>query len=611
MPAFSTRQASLAFRVAMAALALAALPGPVGAARAQEGSRTPTASVAAEVPATVRGPFAERMDAFVRRAEAFGFDGQVLVEKDGRIILHGAYGFADRAEGRAMTVATPIGIASMSKQLVAAAVLALQEDGRLATADRLDRHVAGLPPELGAATLHELLTHTAGLRGGDPMGDFEAAGHAEAMERIVGWALLEPRHEWRYANVGYNLLAEVVESASGMPYERYLEERLFAPAGMERTGFWHRPPADAPAPSHAYRAWYDTGSPLAWPRNFRVRGAGDILSTAADLYRWELSLRAGTTLSEASSALAAAPQAAIDRDADLWYGYGLFVVVEEDGDTLVEHGGDWQGGYNGVILRRPADGVLVIVVANGRDGDGQWMRHGVQGTLDRLAAGDGEGDPPAPVSAPLSPSDVAGLPGVYRLPDGGTLRLLWDGARMWLHPVGDAAVALASGAAAPDSAALRSSGRTTELLTELADGEGEAAFRRALGEDGAPHLPDYRAEWQGLESRHGRLQGHELLGSSPVGGGVWSVHATLRFPVREVPMTFFWGEAGAGRLRGTFVRDAPNMEPLLANVVVRSDGAGAYLAHDVFRGVTARFRRDAGALVFGGPGWEVRAEPVH
>jgi len=565
----------------------------VACARAAPGPPGPPDAALERVPAIVSGPLAAKIDDLLRRASAFGFNGQVLVEKDDALILNQAYGFADHASGRKMTPETPVGIASMSKQFVAAAVLALEDDGRVDVRDRVGDLVPGLEPPLADATLHELLTHTAGLRSGDPFGDFEASSRAAMLERIARWPVLEPRGEWRYANVGYNLLAEVIERASRVPYEAFLAQRLFARAGMSHTGFWHEPPTTPEPPSHAYRGWYDTGSPETWPDNHRVRGAGDILSTAADLYRWHLALRSGAVLDPATARRAASPQAAIDEGGNLWYGYGLFVAVEEDGDTLIEHGGDWQGGFNGVTFLRPADRVLIVITSNGRDGDGQWLRHAVQREVDLLATGtepEEEGPPP---SEPLSDERVRALPGVYELEGGGRLVLEWDGSRMWLHPRGDPAAALLrAGRTDVDSAALRAGARTEALLAGIAAGEGEEAYRAALSEDGAPHFDDYWSEWRGVEARHGPLRGHEIIGSDPLVGGARTVHVELLLERRSVPMTFFWGDAGRGRLAGTFVRDAPNMEPLLVGMVVRADPDGGLVAHDTFRGRTLRFRFD-------------------
>src|SRR5690242_918657 len=75
--------------------------------------------------AIVSGPIAASIDTMLQRAVPFGFSGQVLVARDGTVLLNQAYGFADRAEGRRLTLRTPVGIASLSKFITASAILRL------------------------------------------------------------------------------------------------------------------------------------------------------------------------------------------------------------------------------------------------------------------------------------------------------------------------------------------------------------------------------------------------------------------------------------------------------------------------------------------------------
>jgi CubicO group peptidase (beta-lactamase class C family) len=108
------------------------------------------------------GPIGDRIDLFVGDSLP-SFSGQILVARDGRIVLHQAYGLADRGSMRTNTVETVFDIGSITKQFTAAAILALAEEGRLAVTDTLGRFLPDLPAPKSGLTLHALLTHSSGL----------------------------------------------------------------------------------------------------------------------------------------------------------------------------------------------------------------------------------------------------------------------------------------------------------------------------------------------------------------------------------------------------------------------------------------------------------------
>ena len=139
-------------------------------------------------------------------------------------------------------------IASMTKPITGTAILMLQEDGKLSVDDPVAKYV----PELGnlktpsgkAAnlTLRHLMTHTAGM---PEATDDESAAAKKLADLIPAYLnkpmLFEPGSEWKYSQSGINTLGRIIEVASGKPYEKFLEERLFKPLGMKDTTFYLRP----------------------------------------------------------------------------------------------------------------------------------------------------------------------------------------------------------------------------------------------------------------------------------------------------------------------------------------------------------------------------------
>lgn len=549
MPLMSSgRHSSIRVTAVSAATALLALAGPL---------RAQGHEALLMVPDTVDGVLGARLDAAVRRAEALGFSGQVLVVRDGRLRLHRAYGFADRARRIPMSTRTRIGIASASKQFATASLALLAERGRLTLDDSLGRHLPGVPEDKRGITLRMLLTHTSGIRGGFTE-DFDRSTLDSSLARLLRAPLaFEPGQGHRYSSDGYNLVAAVVQRVTGEPYEAFVRRELFAPAGMTRSGFWsdttstHRSPV-----AHAYVGWHDRGSPAQWPRNWRVFGSGDVLTTAGDLFRWHRALGPGGVHAErrfASLLTPAEPRAGLPDDT---YAYGAFFTTDTTVGRTVEHAGDTELGFNAVVLRSVGRSDVLIVVSNARDAHGNSQRQQLQGHLAALLADSSappEGAPAKHTGSPpltglVDPGIGVMLAGSYAFGDSGRLHLVWDGAQLWAAAEGQALLALIGTLQAGESAA-RAAERTSRLLEGLLAGD-LAAYDTALTAAGREFLPDYVAEWRSLVATEGPLHSYRLLGvagdsSTPV------AFVKLELLRGARTMSFRWLDHGRGRLSGT------------------------------------------------------------
>lgn len=500
----------------------------------------------------VHGELGEALDRFATRFTPFGFAGQLLVAVDGRIVLHRAYGMADRAARRPMTTETAVGIASASKQFTAAAVLRLAEDGRLSLDDPIDRWLDDVPEDKRGITIHQLLTHTAGLRVG-LADDFAADTREAQIAAILGAPLSQdPGTGWRYANAGYILAAAVVEEASGSSYEGYLRRALFEPAGMTRTGFLHDPPDGSSdrgaAFARAYVGWEDMGAPGEWPRNWRTMGSGDLVSTAADLWRWERALLAGRILSADGLDRYFTAQVEIgDRSG---YAYGLFVEEGENG-TVIEHGGDTRIGYNAGFFRYLDHDAVLIVTSNSQLSPGRWMRHTLSADVERMILGQEPKFTPPEARLPTA-RDARRLTGSYALGNGGLLHVVHDGTYLWMAAEGQRAAELLFARGTGEHAMAEAARKTRSLLRTLRERgpDDPKAYPRALTTEGLPHLDGYAAEWGRLESALGPYERFDILGSLPYRGDVRTT-ARLRFRDGELTMTYFWSDRGRGRLHGT------------------------------------------------------------
>jgi CubicO group peptidase (beta-lactamase class C family) len=548
---------------------------------------------------------ARRIAELLERHAAFGFTGQVLVARGDRVLHHAAYGAADRSTGRPLTVDTPLGIASMSKAFTAAVVMKLEAAGRL----RRDAPLGTLRPDTPEAwrgiTLHQVLAHTAGLPGGYD-DDFRAPDAEAAIAALLAQAPLHPPGTgWRYSSEGYNLPAAVASRAAGLAWADLLEREIFAPLAMTHTTTLDRVGARRNPPAHAYVGWRDRGSPAVWPRNFRVTGGGDLVSTAADLHRWARALRADPAWRAIGDTLWAR-HAHLDGSA--WYGYGAISDSTGWGTRRVEQAGDTELGFNGALLVYPDEDAEIIVLCNARAPDGRSMRHAVLGDIETvLLRGDTVTTPPA--ARPLDARERDALAGRYDLPAApGALRMVDDGRTLWLAAERQEAVdALLGLMPAARAAARRGNARTDSLLRAL-HARDTLALTRALGPgEGAAHAGEYQDEWRRLVARHGALIGWQVLGSTPRRGPVRS-WARLEWVNGTTVMTWAWADSGRGRLAGS----APDAPPAPLVVSLAASPRGALLACDP---ITARWwtlapkvAREGATLVLA-PGMEARRRP--
>ncbi|HEX6886229.1 MAG TPA: serine hydrolase [Planctomycetota bacterium] len=290
----------------------------------------------------VRGELGQRLDEFLTRLEGLGFAGIVGVEHEGVPILIRGYGLAERETDRPVTPETVFCTGSITKQFTAAAILALAEEQKLDVQDPLGKHFERVPADKQGLTLHHLLTHTSGLAD-PPLGDYDLRATRDWVRDFALGCTLEgqPGQRYAYRNVNYSLLAMIVEDVSGKPYETYLAERLFARAGMRRTGY--RLPGYAETDfAIGYRdgaRWGTTLGHAQLPDGpcWTLRGNGGLQATVGDMLRWHHALQEDRVLTAASRALLETPFA--DEGGGSFYGYGWAIQESPGGKKLVAHNG--------------------------------------------------------------------------------------------------------------------------------------------------------------------------------------------------------------------------------------------------------------------------------
>ena len=169
-------------------------------------------------------------------------NGNILLVENGRVITDRAFGYADFEIQKPNTTDLRFNLASISKLFTSTAILQLRDKGKLSLDDHLDKFFPGLP--FKDVTIRHLLTHTSGLPDGD-LYDAISKKHSggvvvneDILPELMSWKgglQFKPGDQYRYCNVGYNVLALVIEKVSGESLSSYLEQHIFKPAGMRDT----------------------------------------------------------------------------------------------------------------------------------------------------------------------------------------------------------------------------------------------------------------------------------------------------------------------------------------------------------------------------------------
>lgn len=306
----------------------------------------------------------EQIDSYLNALVEYGFSGAVLVAKDGEILLHEGYGLANDADQLAVTPDTVFLFGSITKQFTAAAILYLEMQGLLNTGDPISEYLEGVPADKAGIRIHQLLTHSAGLRHHNFTDDFLEITRDQAVSQILQKGLLfEPGTGVSYSNDAFVLLAAIVEITSGQSWQSYLQAYLFQPAGLQHTGFFNDAQWKHQRVATGYYSGQDLGSPDSWPGpSWSLIGSGGVMTTVGDMYRWYLALQDQAVLSAAEVEKLWTPYVSISGRSS--YGYGWIVVETGDQGTFLETTG--AGRAHNAYFHTSLDGDLVVIVASNR-----------------------------------------------------------------------------------------------------------------------------------------------------------------------------------------------------------------------------------------------------
>ena len=290
----------------------------------------------------------------------------LAVLKDGKLVKLKGYGYADLELRVPASPETVFQVGSITKQFTAAAILLLVQEGRINLDDRISNYIDGTPQTWKDITIRNLLTHTSGLPGeGIRTTDktmFADYTEEEVVKSAMALPLLSPPgSKYSYGNLEYDLLAIIAERVSGKPFGDFLQERIFRPLKMTSSRVNDRRMIVA---NRARAYLWASGNlqrcePQVSPTMFI--GSGSMISTVADLAKWDAALYSDAILSAASRKAMWTPAHLADGTATD-YGFG-WVISSTRGHTNVHHNGAMNG-FVGNISRFVDDQLTVIVLVN-------------------------------------------------------------------------------------------------------------------------------------------------------------------------------------------------------------------------------------------------------
>ncbi len=506
-------------------------------------------------------------ETWLERLEGRGFSGAVLAIDDGEVLIDRAFGLSDVEAKVKMSVDSVFDIGSITKQFTAAAILALDQDGKLAVTDLLSKYVGPVPKDKATITLEHLLTHSAGFLG-EIGRDEDYVGSDDFVKLALASRLqFEPGSDYSYSNVGFALLGIIVEKVTGKGYEAFLRERFFDPLGMKDTGYV-LPKWDRSRIACCYQNGARWGLPIDknWHADgpgWHLRGNGGILTTLEDMQRWIESLDEAKVLDEKHCDELFVPRVREGRGADTFYGYGWSVFSSPLGGQIRTHDGG-----NGILsadLWWHEHKSRVVFVTSTRS---EWIADDIrEGVLDFL---NGEGRPIPSATRASDPAEGKAAEGVYRGHgggiDGAAFTVASDGTALRIDANDAKAFAILSDPGAKDLEARLALAKETEaIVTAMQGGDfSELGKHYAGSREPSAFVARVKGIFDDRTAEVGAWKSHTTLGPAPFEQGivVW-VHCVAE---RDSAYAgFLWNE---GHLEGITFRDRPPMRrffPVLAD----------------------------------------------
>jgi CubicO group peptidase (beta-lactamase class C family) len=302
-----------------------------------------------------------KVDAYVAPyLESHNFSGSVLIARGGTVLVSKGYGMANYELDVPNTPHTKFQIASVSKPFTAAAILLLEERGKLKLKDPLAKFIRDYP-QGDKITIHDLLAHSSGILNANNLPGYnEKSRFHQSLEQVIAMfkgmpLLFQPGEKYDYSNSNYNLLACIIEKASGEEYGDFLRRSIFEPLGMNDTG---EPHSDEIIRNHASgyapRGMSDIQNAPYLDWSIKT-GNGSLYSSVEDLYKFDRALYTDKLLGRSSRDL-------MFKEHFEGVGYAWFIGKKLNRRAITYSGRS--PGYTTALLRFVDDDATVILASN-------------------------------------------------------------------------------------------------------------------------------------------------------------------------------------------------------------------------------------------------------
>ncbi len=294
-----------------------------------------------------------------------GFNGSILVAKNGSVLYEKYCGFTDPvAQKDTFTASSAFHLASVSKTFTAMGILKLMEEGKIQLNDTLGKYFPAFPHE--GITLKMLLNHRSGLPN---YTHYLEAFKWDKKKLVTNSDILQsfyqlhpaldfrPGTRFAYCNTNYALLALIIEKVTGTSYNEFMKSSFFVPLGMNDTYVYT--PADEARAMPSYQ-WNNKKFPVEFLD--LVYGDKNIYSTVRDMLKWDQALYAGKLFSQQTLDSAFAPYS-FEKEGKRNYGLGWRMTLLDNGKKLLYHNGWWHGN-NAVFIRLIDENATIIVLGN-------------------------------------------------------------------------------------------------------------------------------------------------------------------------------------------------------------------------------------------------------
>ncbi len=311
--------------------------------------------------------FAHQIDAIAQEAlQRPTAAVSIAVARDGEIVFARAYGEADRSRHVAATPATVFHIDSISKNLEAAALLQLVDEGKLGLDDKVKKLLPEAPTHGADISVRQLLNHTSGIYSFTFLPNADAneqrnLNHEQVLDLFRDRPLdFEPGTSWRYSNSGFYLAGMLIERVTQRDYGSYLRDQFFQPMGLQSARFFSAEASTAGlALGYVVKEGKLVEAPaITWALPW---AAGAVCATASDLVRWQLALERGRIVKPET--LAEMRRPTVLRDGTrIDYGLGTR-LGSRAGHPVFGHSGGGAG-FTNVLESYPQDRLVIAVLTN-------------------------------------------------------------------------------------------------------------------------------------------------------------------------------------------------------------------------------------------------------